>query len=63
MSVSALVITRSSVWPAVCVGQLGDVLTTAERLQQLGKMYSVHVVTLIDVYITAALTLALLLFL
>lgn len=36
---------------AGCVGRLGDVLSTAERLQQLGKTYSVHVVTLVDVYI------------
>jgi len=29
-------------------------LSTAERLQQLGKTYSVHVVTLVDVYIKIA---------
>jgi len=39
---------------AGCVGRLGDVLSTAERLQQLGKTYSVHVVTLVDVYIKIA---------
>ena len=48
ISVSLLVITRSSVCPAVWVF-FCDVLNVSKRLQQLMKTNSVRVVSLVDV--------------